>query len=333
MRTPILSHTLLGTLAATLAATTLLAGHAHAQSAWPADRPIKIVVPYPPGGSADPVTRLIAQHLGPRLGRTVIVENVAGASGNIGTNQVVRAAPDGHTLVLAATPLSTNPSFYKDIPFDVLTDLATITMITRQQFVLVVHPSVPANSVPELIALAKSKPGQLTSASHSAGGATHLALELFKVLAGVDIVHVPYKGQAPAVSDLLAGHVNMLFDSASTGMTHAATGKLRALATTGPERSKLVADGKLPIMAEFKGMEAFNVIAWYGYMAPAGTPEPILERLSREINAVIHMPEVTERLNKMGFDVVGTTPKEFSAHVRSEVAKWAKVVKDSGAKL
>jgi tripartite-type tricarboxylate transporter receptor subunit TctC len=305
---------------------------AQAQS-LPSDRPIKIVVPYPPGGSADPVTRLIAAQLGPVLNRNVIVENVPGASGNIGTNQVVRATPDGMTLVLAATPLSTNPSFYTNIPFNVLTDLAPITMITRQQFVLVVHPTVQANTVPELIALVKSRPGQITFASHSAGGATHLAAELFKVMAGLDMVHVPYKGQAPAVADLVAGHVSMLFDSASTAMTHAATGRLRALATTGPSRSGLVADGKLPVMAEHKGLEGFNVIAWYGFMAPAATPAPVVEQLSKAINTVLQMPEITKRLNGMGFEVVGTTPAEFKAHVQNEVAKWAQVVKQSGAKL
>ncbi len=299
----------------------------------PSDKPLKIIVPYPPGGSADPVTRLIAQQLGPILERTVIVENVAGASGNIGTHQVVRAAPDGMTLVLAATPLSTNPSFYNNIPFDVLTDLAPITMITRQQFVLVVHPSVPANSVPELIALAKSSPGKLTFASHSAGGATHLAAELFKVMAGIDMIHVPYKGQAPAVADLVAGHVSMLFDSASTAMTYAASGKLRALATTGPSRSTLVADGKLPVMSEHPGLAGFDVIAWYGYMAPAATPGPVLERLANAINAVLKQSQVSSKLNAMGFEVVGTTPDEFKVHVQREVAKWAKVVKESGAKL
>ena len=300
---------------------------------WPANKPIRIVVPYPPGGSADAVTRLVALHLGQRLDRTVIVDNVAGAGGNIGTSQVVRSAPDGHTIVLAATPLSTNPSFYKDIPFDVLKDLKPITMVTGQAFVLVVHPSVPARSVPELIALAKSRPGTLTFASHSAGGATHLAGELFKMLAGIDMLHVPYKGQAPASLDLLAGRVSMLFDSASTAMPNVAQGKLRALATTGPGRSPLVAKGTLPAMAEFKGLEKFDVTAWYGFMGPAGLPQPIAERLAREINAVIRLPEVTARLNEMGFDVIGTSPAEFATHVRTEVDKWAKVVKESGARL
>jgi len=300
---------------------------------FPQDRPIRLVVPYPAGGSADALARFIANGLGPRLKRTVVVENVAGASGNIGTAMVAKSAPDGHTLVLAATPLSTNPAFYNDIPFDVLKDLSPITQLTRQAFVLTLHPKVPANTVPELIALLKANPGKYSFASHSAGGATHLAGELFKILAGVDMLHVPYKGQAPAAADLLAGRVDMLFDSASTAMPQVNAGRLKALATTGPKRSPLVANGTLPTMSEFKGMESFNVIAWYGVMGPAGIPQAIQERLATDIDAAVAAPDVTAKLNAMGFEVVGTTPKEFTAHVHSEVAKWAKLVKESGAKL
>lgn len=317
---------------AAIALLAAVAGNACAQT-WPADRPIRIVVPYPPGGGTDVVSRVVAQHLGPRLARAVVVDNIAGAGGNIGAHQVVRSAPDGHTLLTAAAPLTTNPSLYKDIPFDVLRDLVPITMVTRQHFVLVVHPSVPATTVPELIALAKAKPGAMTFGSHSAGGAPHLAGELFKIMAGIDLLHIPYKGQAPALADLLAGRVSMMFDNASTGMTHAGTGRLRALATTGPARTRVVADGKLPIMAEFKGMESFNVISWYGFMAPAGTPDRVVERLAAEINAVMRMPEVIERLNTLGFDAITSSPIEFAAYLRSEVAQWAKVVRDAGIKL
>lgn len=319
-------------LVSVLTALAAAAGAVQAQT-FPLDKPIKMVVPYPPGGSADALARMIGNQLTPRLGKPVVIENVAGASGNIGTNQVARAAPDGHTLVLAATPLSTNPAFYKDIPFDVLKDLSPITQLTRQAFVLVVHSTVPANTVAELVALARSQPGKLTYASHSAGGATHLAGELFKLMAKLDILHVPYKGQAPASADMAAGRVTMLFDSASTAMQHVKAGRLKALATTGPARSPLVADGTLPTMAEIKGFEGFNVIAWYGIMGPAGVPAPTLERLAVDIAASVRTPEVTQKLNALGFDVVTSTPKEFSAHVHSEVAKWAKIVKDSGAKL
>ena len=315
-----------------LLSASLIASNVQSQT-WPADRPIKIVVPYPPGGGTDVVTRVVAQYLGPRISRAVIVENIPGAGGNIGAYQVVRAAPDGHTLLLAAAPLTTNPSLYKNIPFDVLKDLVPITMVTRQQFVLVVHPSVPANSVSELVMLAKSKPGFLTFGSHSPGGATHLAGELFKIMADIDLLHVPYKGQAPALADLLAGRVSMMFDNASSGITHAGTGKLRALATTGQTRSKVVAQGQLPTMSEFKGMDSFNVISWYGFMAPAGTPDSIIERLASEINYVMRLPEVISRLNQLGFDVTSSSPKEFSGYVHSEVTQWAKVIKDANVKL
>jgi tripartite-type tricarboxylate transporter receptor subunit TctC len=324
----------LATLLAATAALVLCAFVADAAAqTYPLDKPIRFVVPYPPGGSADSVTRLLAQHLGPRLGKPVVVENLSGAGGNIGTNNVVRSAPDGHSLVLAATPLTTNPSFYKDIPFDVLKDVTPIALLMRQQFVLVVHPSVPAKSVEELIALAKTNPKALSFASHSAGGATHLAGELFKVMAGIELLHVPYKGSAPANADLVAGVVSMLFDSAATAMPQVEAGRLRALATTGPTRTPLVAKGMLPTMGEIKGLEGFNVVAWYGVMGPAGMPPAIVERLNRELNAIVHMPEVTARLNAMGFEVVSSTPKEFAQHVRTEVDKWAKVVRESGARL
>lgn len=318
--------------AAMVAVVAWAAGIANAQS-WPQDKPIRFVVPYPPGGSSDTVTRMIAPHLGVRLNRTVIVENVAGASGNIGTSRVVRSAPDGHTLVTAVIPLTTNPAFYKDIPFDVLRDLAPITMVTLQPYVLVLHPSVPASTLPELIALAKSRPGKLSFASHSAGGATHLAGEWLKLLAGIDLLHVPYKGGGPALVDLLGGQVSMMFDNVSTAIQHGPSGKVRPLATTGPNRSPLLFNGALPTMSEFKGMESFSMVTWVGFMAASGTPDSILERLAVDINAVARMHEVTKRLNEMGFDVVGSSPKAFAAHVRSEVTNWARIVKDAGLKL
>jgi tripartite-type tricarboxylate transporter receptor subunit TctC len=314
-----------------LSAIALSAAPASSQS-WPQDKPIKIVVPYPPGGSTDTVTRLIAQHLGPRLNRVVVVENIAGASGNIGTNRVVRSAPDGHTLVTAAIPLTTNPAFFKDIPFDVTRDLAPVTMVTMQPYVLVLHPDVPARTLPELLSLARSQPGKLTFASHSAGGATHLAGEWLKLLSGAEILHVPYKGQAPALADLMAGHVSMMFDNVGTAIQYGPTGKVRPLATTGPTRSPLLLNGALPTISEFKGMETFQMVTWLGYMAPAGTPDAIVEKLAAEINAVVAMPEVSKRLNDMGFDVVGSSPKAFAEHVRKEVAIWARIVKDAGLK-
>jgi tripartite-type tricarboxylate transporter receptor subunit TctC len=315
-----------------LAAAALLALAAPAAIAqgWPEERPIRIVVPYPPGGSTDTVTRLVAQHLGPRLNRAIVVENVAGASGNIGTHRVVRSPPDGHTLVTAAIPLTTHPALSRDIPFDVLRDLAPVSMVTLQPYVLVLHPSVRASTLPELIALAKAEPGALSYASHSAGGATHFAGEWLKLLAGIDMLHVPYKGQAPALVDLLAGRVSMMFDNLSTAIQYGPSGKVRPLATTGPTRTPLALGGTLPAIAEFKGLERFSMVTWVGFMAPAGTPDPILERIAGEINAIARMPEVTKRLNELGFEVVGSSPKAFGAHVREELANWARIVKEAG---
>lgn len=309
-----------------------LAASAHAQN-FPQDRPLRLVVPYPAGGITDVLARMLAQQMAPRLGKPMIVENVAGASGNIGAMQVVRAAPDGHTLLMGATPLSTNPAFSKDLPFDVVKDLTPILQLTRQSFVLVVHPTVPANNVPELVALTKAQPGKFTFASHSAGGATHLAGELFKLMAGIDLLHVPYKGNAPATADTVAGRVSMLFDSWATSQGHVKAGKLKALATTGPVRAPLVADGSLPTVAEHKGFEGFSVVAWFGILGPAGMPSAIAERLAAEFAASAKTQEVSGKLNASGLEVVTSTPKEFASHVQTEVAKWTRVVKESGAKL
>ncbi|MBA2965029.1 MULTISPECIES: Bug family tripartite tricarboxylate transporter substrate binding protein [Ramlibacter] len=328
----IASQTFLGALRAMAIVTaSFLASNASGQS-WPQDKPIRIVVPYPPGGSTDTVTRLIATHLGPRINRAVVVENIPGGSGNIGTNRVVRSPPDGHTLVTAAIPLTTNPAFFKDIPFDVLRDLAPVTMVTTQPYVVVLNPSVPARTLLQLLALAKAQPGKLTFASHSAGGATHLAGEWLKLLAGVDILHVPYKGQAPALADLLAGHVSMMFDNVSTAIQYGPTGKVRPLASTGPRRSPLLFNGTLPTISEVKGLESFQMMTWLGYMAPAGTPDAVIEAISAEINAVVALPDVTRRLNEMGFDVAASSPQAFAEHVRAELANWSRIVKDAGLK-
>ena len=303
-----------------------------AAAAWPQDRPIRIVVPYPPGGASDFVTRLIAQHLGQRLDRPVIVDNVPGASGNIGAQRVVRAAPDGHTLLAALVPLTTNPAVTKDMPFDVVRDLAPITLVTLQPYVLVLHPSVPASTLPELVALARREPGRLSYASHSAGGATHLAGEWFKLLAGVDLLHVPYKGGGPALVDLLGGQVSMMFDNVSTALLHGPQGRVKPIATTGRDPTPLLLNGTLPTVSSFKGFESFDILTWVGYMAPAGTPAPAVERLSAEINAVAKIPEVSRRLNELGFQVAGTTPQAFGERIRTELDTWARIVREAGIK-
>jgi tripartite-type tricarboxylate transporter receptor subunit TctC len=295
-------------------------------------KPVRFVVPYPAGGGTDSVSRIIAQQLSPRLGQPVLVDNQPGAGGNIGGAFVARATPDGYTLLVAATPMTTNPSLYRNIPFDVLKDFAPVSQMMRQQFVLMAHPSVPVKSVDDVIALAKRNPKALSFASHSAGGANHLAGELLKVRAGIELLHVPYKGAAQALNDLLAGTVSLMFENSSS-MSFAEQGRLVALATSGPERTPLVAGGKLPTVSETKGLEDFNVIAWFGLLAPAGTPAAITDRLSAEVRAVLQLPEVRSRLNGMGFEVIGSSPREFGDFMRSEVDKWSKVVAAAQIKL
>jgi tripartite-type tricarboxylate transporter receptor subunit TctC len=320
------------TIGQILAATAFLAasGPAAAQS-FPT-KPVRFVVPYPAGGGTDAVSRIVAQQLSPRLGQPVLVDNQPGAGGNIGGAFVARATPDGYTLLVAATPMTTNPSLYRNIPFDVLKDFAPVSQMMRQQFVLMAHPSVPVKSVDDIIALAKRNPKALSFASHSAGGANHLAGELLKVRAGIELLHVPYKGAAQALNDLLAGTVSLMFENSSS-MSFVEQGRLFAIATSGPERTPLVAGGKLPTVSETKGLEGFNVIAWFGLLAPAGTPAEVVERLSSEVRAVLQQPEIRTRLNGMGYEVIGSTPRAFGDFMRSEVDKWSKVVSAAQIKL
>lgn len=297
------------------------------------NRPITIIVPYPPGGSVDALGRIVANGLTKSLGQPVIVQNHPGASGNIGGKMLADAKPDGYTLMVSATPLVINPSFRDNIPFDVLTNMVGVTLLSRQSFVLVVHPSVKATTVSELISLAKSDPKLLTYGSHSAGGGTHIAGELFNTLAGTKILHVPYNGQAPAAADLLGGVTSMMFDSPSTAIPQIKAGKLRGLATSGAQRAPLILNGELPTISETKGLEEYNVLAWQGISAPAGVPKDILNKLSAAINAYVKSPEVTANLNNAGFEVVGTTSDEFQSIIKKELEMFKEVVKKSGAKI
>ncbi len=297
------------------------------------NRPLRIIVPYPPGGSVDALGRIVANGLSKSLGQPVIVQNHPGASGNIGGKMLVDAKPDGYTLMVAATPLVINPSFRDNTPFDVLNNMIGVTLLARQSFVLVVHPSVKATTVSELISLAKSDPKLLTYGSHSAGGGTHIAGELFNTLAGTKILHVPYSGQGPASVNLLGGVNSMMFDSPSTAIPQIKAGKLRGLATTGAQRAPLILNGELPTISETKGFEEYSVLAWQGISAPAGVPKDILNKLSAAINAHVRSSEVTGILNNAGFEVVGTTSDEFQAIIKKELEMFKEVVKKSGAKL
>ena len=302
---------------------------AHAQD-YPA-KPVRWVVPFPAGGPLDIVARVIGVRLSETWGQPVIVDNRPGAGGNIGAEVVAKSAPDGYTIVMGA--LSThavNVSLFRKLPYDPVRDFAPVTLISEVPNVLVVNPAVPAKTVAEFIAYARANPGKLNFASGSTGSAGHLAGELFKTMARVDMTHVPYKGAAPAVTDLLAGQVQLMFDNLASALPNIRAGRLRALAVTTKKRSAFVPE--LPTIAE-SGLPGFDVSTWFGVMAPAATPRPIVNRLHDGIVRALAQPDVEERLAAMGAEPVGDTPEQFGAFVKSEIAKYAKVVKDSGARV
>jgi len=301
----------------------LLAGPASAQEAWPS-RPVRIIVPFPAGGVADLLPRLVGQKLSEKWGQPVIVENKAGAAGNIGMGEGARAAPDGYTLVLAPTGnLTVNPYLFK-LPFDTAKDFAPITVLATSPNVLVVHPSVPAKTFAELIAYAKANPGKLNFASPGAGSGAHLAGELLNLDAGIQAQHVPYKGLAPAVTDLLGGQVQMMFAGISTVIQHVKNGKLVALAIASPSRSPQLPD--VPTVAE-SGIPGFDVTSWYGLVARAGTPPAVIEKIQRDAAEALRDPGVREKLAGLGLEPMGNTPAEFGAMIAAESLKWGDIVR------
>jgi len=309
-------------VALTLAAVT---GGALAQ-AYPT-KPIRLVVPFAPGGPADIQARLIGPKLTEAWGQPVVVENRPGGNTIIATELTARAEPDGHLVQVISAGFAINTSLYAKLPYDSLRDFAPVTQLTSGPAIVVVHPSLPARSVKALIQLARSRPGQLTYAS--AGLPSQLAVELFKVMTGTDMVHVPYKGAAPAMVDLIAGHVQVSFPTIIGGLSHARSGRLRALATTGAKRSPATPD--LPTMIE-AGLPGYEAANWFGTAVPAKTPPVIVSKLSQEIARALRLPDVGERLLSQGMEPTTSTPEEFAAYIRSEMTKWAKVVKASGAK-
>ncbi len=294
-------------------------------------KPVKIVVPFAAGGAVDIITRVLADKMQPALGQQIVVEPVVGAGGNIGSANVAKAAPDGYTLLMATTGTHTiNPGLYKAMPFDAVRDFAPITVIASVPNLLVVHPSVPAKDVRELVALAKAQPGKLNFASFGHGTSNHLSGELFKSVAGVDVVHVPYKSAPQAVLELVGGQVSLAFVNAPLALPQVRAGKLRALAVTGAQRSPAIPD--LPTMAE-AGLPDFVVESWYGLMAPAGTPEPVIRKLHRDTLAVLATPDLAEAFAKQGADVITSTPAEFGMMIAREKDRWAEVIRKSGAKI
>jgi tripartite-type tricarboxylate transporter receptor subunit TctC len=292
-------------------------------------KPIRIIVPVPPGGGVDILARAVGQKLSESLKVPVIPENKPGASAAVGTDLLAKSAPDGYTVMMAYTAHATNPYLNPSLPYDTERDFAAVALVGYIPLVLVVHPSVPVHSVKELIALAKARPGQLQFASGGAGAGAHLSGELFRSLAGVDVTHVPYKGNAPALVDLLGGQVTMMFDTVNTAMPHVKAGKLRLLATTTAQRSSMAPD--VPTMIE-SGLPGFEVSAWYAVLAPAKTPRDVIARLNAEINKSLADPEMKARFAAQGVEFVGGSPEQAETFIRNEGARWRKIIKAAGMK-
>jgi tripartite-type tricarboxylate transporter receptor subunit TctC len=308
--------------------TVLFCAQAYAQN-FPT-RPIRVVVTSPAGGSNDIINRTLAAKLTEYLGQPFVIDNKPGASGFVAAETVAKAAPDGHTL-LAATEatLVTNPLFFAKVPYDAQRDFTPVTIAVEIDYVLLVHPSVPARSVHELIALAKAQPGRLNYASSGNGSSFHLGMELFKRLAGVDMVHVPFKGSALSVNAMLAGEVQVMLNGTVNGLPLAKSGKLRALAVTGARRSPLAPE--LPTVAE-SGLPGYEMSGWFGTVAPAGTPAAVIARLNAEYVRALHAPEVRTRLEGFGLDIVGDTPEDMARRMREDGRRLARVIRESGAK-
>jgi tripartite-type tricarboxylate transporter receptor subunit TctC len=308
----------------------VLAWHipATAQTTYPA-KPIRLILPFPPGGSTDIVARLIGQKLTESWGQPVLVENRPGAGGNIAAETAARAAPDGYTLFQVNVANAIGATLYPKLTYDLLTSFAPVIQLATTPYVLLAHPAVPAKNTKELIALAKARPGQLNYASAGGGSATHLSGELLKTMGGVNIVHVPYKGTGPAVTALLSGEVDLYFATVPAALPLVEAKKLRALGVTSARRSALMSD--VPAIAE-AGLKGYETSTWHGILVPASTPPDIVVKLNAEIARILAQPAVKERLVGQGLDPVGGTPEQFAAYLKAEISKWAGVVKASGAR-
>jgi tripartite-type tricarboxylate transporter receptor subunit TctC len=292
-------------------------------------RPITLVVPYPAGGGNDVLGRLVAERMAKALKGAIVVENRGGAGGTIGTRQVAKAAPDGYTMLIATSSLAINPSLYPNVGYDPGKDFAPIGLLASGANVVLVHPSVPAKSIAELIALAKKEPGKLNFASTGSGSSVHLAAELFAAMAGIRINHVPYRGSGPALNDLLGGHVTMMFATLPSAIGIVKGGKVRALAVTGAKRSAVFPE--LPTIAE-AGLAGYQAELHYGLVAPAGTPRPIIDRLNVALRTVLEDVALRERLAREGAVPMPSTPEEYAADIEAEEKKWGKIVRDAGVK-
>jgi tripartite-type tricarboxylate transporter receptor subunit TctC len=303
-------------------------GDAAAQSAYPV-KPVRLIVPSSAGGGSDIVARTVAPKLAERLGQQIVVENRAGAGTMIGGEAAARAAPDGYTLLMGISTLATNPAIYRKVPYNALTDFAPISLVLSAPNILVVHPSLPVKTVKELIGFARAHPGQLNFASAGTGTNPHLCMELFLSMAKVKMVHIPYKGSAPAMIDVVAGQVPVSMATMLTGLPHVRAGRLRALGVSGAQRSAVAPD--VPTISE-AGVPGYEAVQWYGVLAPAQTPKEIVARLNRDLVAVLHSPEVKERFAAEGAEAAGNSPEAFARYLRSETEKWAKVARAAGIK-
>ncbi|HWP86998.1 MAG TPA: tripartite tricarboxylate transporter substrate binding protein [Burkholderiales bacterium] len=293
-------------------------------------KPIRLVSPYPPGGANDILARIVGQKLGESLGQQIVIENRGGATGNIGAEYVAKAAPDGYTILMGqASNLTINVSLMSKMPYDPVKDLAPVTLVATTPNLLVVHPSLPVRTVKDLVALAKAKPGSVNYASSGSGSAGHLAGELFKRVAHIDMVHIPYKGAAPALTDVVAGQAQIYFTSPVSATPFVKGGRLRMVAVTSLKRSPSLPD--IPTVAE-SGYPDFDVVSWWGILTPAGVPKDIITKLHTEIVKVLTLPEIKAKFADQGADVANDTPEHFAAYIKSEIAKWAKLIKELGVK-
>ncbi len=302
--------------------------NAQAQDAWPV-RPVRFILPFPPGGGTDILGRLIAERLSVSLGQTVFTENRGGAGGNVGAEAAARSAPDGYTIVLVAPSLAISPTLYSKVNYDPVKDFAPVSLVATVPNVMITQASLPVQNLQEFIAFAKGKPGVLNFGSGGAGTSNHLAGELFNIVTGAKLVHVPYKGVNLAMQDVLAGNVHLVAIGIPAAAPHIRAGRLRALALVAPQRSAALSE--VPTVAE-AGLRDFEVTTWYGVLAPAGTPRPVITRLNAELVKILQSPEMKERLAATGTEPLTSTPEEFAAYIKREIAKWGEVIRKAGVK-
>ena len=306
-----------------------VSGIAHAQKSRYPDKPVRFVVPFAPGGGTDIIARAMAQKLSEAFGQSVVVDNRGGAGGTIGAEIAAKSTPDGYTMIMVSGSYAVNAGLYK-LPYDPLNGIDTVTLVGTSPFIVALNPSVPAKNVKELIALAKAKPASLNYASTGTGGITHMATELFRLMAGINIVHIPYKGTGPALNDVIGGQVQMIFGSILATLPHVKSGRLKGIAVSGAKRSDAAPD--MPTVAE-SGLPGYEVTLWYGVWGPKGLPKEVISRWNAELAKILKSPDMKARLATEGLDALGSTPGEFRIHLKAEIAKWAKVIKDANVKV